>query len=114
MRCYNCKNEKWSAWEGPVKVGGISILGHGSKCSSCGELLFDDAEVERQERAAAATLVERGIRTAAAFRLVRKVAGFKAIEIAELLDVRPETVSRWERGEIDIPRAAAFALGELY
>jgi transcriptional regulator with XRE-family HTH domain len=42
------------------------------------------------------------------------ISGCKATEIAELLDVRPETVSRWERGEVDIPRAAAFALGELY
>jgi transcriptional regulator with XRE-family HTH domain len=45
---------------------------------------------------------------------VRKAAGFRAVEIAALFNVRPETVSRWERGESEIPRTAAFALGQLY
>jgi DNA-binding transcriptional regulator YiaG len=31
-----------------------------------------------------------------------------------LFGVRPETVSRWEHGESEIPRTAAFALGQLY
>jgi len=71
-------------------------------------------EVQRQEREIATGLVARGVRTAAEFRFVRKMAGFRANEIAELLGVRPETVSRWERGEAEIPRSATFALGELF
>jgi hypothetical protein len=31
-----------------------------------------------------------------------------------MLEVRPETVSRWERDEVAIPRSAAFVLGESY
>jgi DNA-binding transcriptional regulator YiaG len=80
----------------------------------CGEILFDGDELDRQEREVAAALIARGIRTGKQFKLVRKVAGFRANEIADMFGVRPETISRWERGEIDVPRTAAYALGELY
>lgn len=45
---------------------------------------------------------------------MRKAAGFRAVEVADLFGVRPETISRWEHGEAEIPRTAAFALAELY
>jgi transcriptional regulator with XRE-family HTH domain len=38
----------------------------------------------------------------------------KAVDVAELFGVRPETVWRWEHGETEIPRTAAYALGQLY
>ena len=69
--------------------------------------------MKRQEVSAAHALVTRGIRTGVEFKFVRKVVGLRATEVAEMLDVRPETMSRWERGELDLPRLAAFALGEL-
>jgi len=115
MRCPTCKKENtFRSWSGTITLSGVEIPTSGRRCSSCGEQLFDFEEVGRQERALAAAFVERGIRKGAEFALVRKVAGFKAVEIAELFGVRPETVSRWERGESEIPRTAAFALGELY
>ena len=115
MRCPNCRKQNtMSSWEGSLTRMGVQILARGEKCSSCGEMLFDDSEVERQEKLLAAGLVERGIRKGAEFKLVRKVAGFKAVEIAAMLDVRPETLSRWESGDQEIPRLAAFALGELF
>lgn len=85
----------------------MEIQTSGQQCSACGEQLFDYEEVGRQERALAAALVERGIRKGSEFALVRKVAGFKAVEVAELFGVRPETISRWEHGEAEIPRTAA-------
>lgn len=115
MRCPSCKkSDTMRPWEGARKMMGVDVFTRGARCSSCGETLFDDASVERQEIDAATALVARGIRTAAEFRFVRKVAGLLANDLAELLGVRPETVSRWERGEGEIPRAAAFALGELF
>ncbi|HEX3479719.1 MAG TPA: type II toxin-antitoxin system MqsA family antitoxin [Kofleriaceae bacterium] len=92
----------------------IKLSARGRRCSACGETLYDHEEVGRQEQELAAALVERGVRTGQEFALVRKVAGFRAVEIAELFGVRPETVSRWEHGEGEIPRTAAFALGQLY
>jgi putative zinc finger/helix-turn-helix YgiT family protein len=101
-------------WEGSVRILGVDIHARGKRCRSCSETLFDEAEVERQERAVADAIVERGIRTGPEFKLVRKLAGFRANEVAEMFGVRPETVSRWERDEVELPRTAAYALGELY
>ncbi|MCX5744646.1 MAG: helix-turn-helix domain-containing protein [Proteobacteria bacterium] len=56
----------------------------------------------------------RGVRSGVEFKFLRKLAGLQANEVAALFGVRPETVSRWERGTIEFPRTAAFALGELY
>ncbi|HEX5063213.1 MAG TPA: helix-turn-helix domain-containing protein [Kofleriaceae bacterium] len=115
MRCPNCKSvDSFRPWEGTMKLRGVEFLARGEKCRECGEIVFDSSEVRRQERVVAAGLVERGIRTGRDFQYVRKVAGLKATELAELLDVRPETVSRWERDEVDIPRPIAFTLGELF
>lgn len=97
-----------------MKVMGVEVLARGLRCSSCGETLFDVKEVERQELEAATLLVARGVRTGPEFKFIRKLAGLRANELAEMLDVRPETVSRWERGEVEIPRAVAYALGEYY
>jgi DNA-binding transcriptional regulator YiaG len=97
-----------------MKLRGVEFMARGEKCRECDEILFDSGEVRRQERVIAAALVERGIKSARDFQFVRKVAGLKANELAELLDVRPETVSRWERGEGEIPRSAIFTLSELF
>lgn len=115
MRCPTCKKtDTMRPWEGPITLMGVHIVTRADLCASCGEMLFDDAEVGRQEQLIASALVTRGIRKGNEFKLVRTLAGFKATEVAELLGVRPETVSRWERGEIELPRLAAFAVGELY
>ncbi len=76
--------------------------------------MFDFDEMGRQEQALAAALVERGIRAGNEFALVRKAAGLKSVEVAELFGVRPETVSRWEHGDGEIPRTAAFALAQFF
>lgn len=114
MQCPSCKKDTMRPWTGMITRMGLEIEAAGRRCGSCGETIFEGDEVQRQEREIAAVLVARGVRTAAEFKFVRKVAGFRANEIAELLGVRPETVSRWERGEAEVPRSAAFALGELF
>jgi putative zinc finger/helix-turn-helix YgiT family protein len=115
LRCPNCKKTNTlRLWEAPIAVMGVDVLAHGLRCSACGETLFDAKEVERQELEAAHLLVARGIRTGVEFKFIRKLAGLRANELAEMLDVRPETVSRWERGEVEIPRAVAYALGEYH
>jgi putative zinc finger/helix-turn-helix YgiT family protein len=114
MQCPTCKKDMLRPWKGMITRMGVELEAAGRQCGSCGEAIFEGDEVQRQEREIAAALVARGVRTAVEFKFVRKMAGFRANEIAELLGVRPETVSRWERGEAEIPRSAAFALGELF
>ena len=114
MQRPTCKKEAMRPWKGKITSMGVELAVAGQRCPSCDETVFDGEEVEQQEREIATAIVARGVRTAEEFKFMRKVADFRANEIAELLDVRPETVSRWERAEAEIPRSAAFALGELY
>jgi putative zinc finger/helix-turn-helix YgiT family protein len=115
MRCPTCKKEDTvHPWEGMTTVMGFEVEGRGQRCASCGELLIELTERARQERLAGAQLVARGIRSGVEFKLVRKLAGLRANEVAEMFGVRKETVSRWERGEVEIPRTAAYALGALF
>lgn len=114
MKCPTCKKDTLRAWEGPITRLGVEIVARGQRCLSCGEELFDYDELDRQDALIADALVTRGIRTGEQFVFVRKSAGLKAVEVAELFDVRPETVWRWEHDETEIPRIAAFALAELY
>lgn len=65
------------------------------------------AELGHFELAVAEKLAGLGIRTGEAFKFMRKALGLRAVDLAELLDVAAETVSRWETGE---PEARAFAL----
>jgi putative zinc finger/helix-turn-helix YgiT family protein len=115
MRCPECHKEtKRRPWKGEVTLMGVAVQARGDQCPACEGLLFDASELERVDRVAAAAVVRRGVQTSKEFRFVRKTAGLRAVDVADLLGVRPETVSRWERGEVEIPRAIAFVLGELF
>jgi putative zinc finger/helix-turn-helix YgiT family protein len=114
MNCPTCKKNALGAWEGPITRLGVEVLAHGRRCSSCGEELYDYEELGRQDALIADALVARGVRTGTEFVFVRKSADLKAVDVAELFGIRPETVWRWEHGETEIPRTAAYALGQLY
>ena len=114
MKCPSCKQDTLSAWKGRITRMGVEIDAIGQRCSSCGEELYSYEEIGRQDALIADALVERGVRTGAEFVFVRKSADLKAVEVAEMFGVRPETVWRWEHGETEIPRTAAYALGQLY
>jgi transcriptional regulator with XRE-family HTH domain len=44
---------------------------------------------------------------------MRKALGLRATDLAELLDVTPETVSRWETDRVPLDRGALATLGAL-
>ncbi|HET7504269.1 MAG TPA: type II TA system antitoxin MqsA family protein, partial [Kofleriaceae bacterium] len=114
MKCPSCeKPGTLRAWDGRIERHGVEIAARGKRCRACDEMLFDLAEMKRQERIIAKELAARGVRTGGEFKLVRKVAGLRAVDVAAMLDVTPETVSRWERGTVTIPRAAAYVLSDL-
>ena len=114
MKCPSCKKNTLRVWEGPITRMGVTLVARGQRCTSCGEDLFDYDEMTRQDAVIAEELVARGIRTGAEFVFVRKSANLKAVEVAKLFGVRPETVWRWEHDETDIPWTAAYSLGQLY
>ncbi len=82
-------------------------------CSSCGEVFYAAETVEKFELAIAQTLAERGMVSGPAFQFMRRTLGLRAVDLAELLDVAPETISRWEAGARDVDRAAWTALAGL-
>jgi hypothetical protein len=113
--CPTCRRTgTFRPWHGTITLRGFEIPTSGIKCRACGEEIYTGDEVARGERLLAAAIVARGIRDGSDFKWVRKIAGYSAVEIAAMFDVRPETVSRWERGEVEVPRIAAYALGELF
>jgi putative zinc finger/helix-turn-helix YgiT family protein len=82
-------------------------------CESCGETFFSDDAVTAFDLAVAAKLAGAGIVTADALKFMRKVTGLNGKEFAELLEVRPETVSRWEQDKRPIDRATYAIIRQL-
>jgi putative zinc finger/helix-turn-helix YgiT family protein len=82
-------------------------------CGDCNEAIFTSATVEAFERARARALASEGASDGAALRWVRKAAGLTGVELARLLGVAPETVSRWEHDVQPPDRAAVALIGAL-
>jgi len=83
------------------------------ECAKCGEVYVDDQALEKVELAIGAELGKLGRLTGEAFKFMRKSIGLRGIDLAELLDVTGETVSRWERDVVPIDHAAFAVLGTL-
>lgn len=113
MKCPLCK-AGCRTFNGPIDVDGVEVVVQGIRCTKCNELIFDAAQVGQMERRRADAIVQRGIRTGVEFKFVRKVAELTAVELAGLLDVNAKTISRWETGDVELPRIAAFILGEPF
>jgi putative zinc finger/helix-turn-helix YgiT family protein len=82
-------------------------------CTSCGEGYIPGPAIEAFENAVTRALVDAGASDGAAVRWLRKAAGLSAVALGTLLDVRPETVSRWENDANPVPRMAVYTLGTL-
>ena len=82
----------------------------GRKCTACGEASFKGTCLARFEGAVATSLASSGETSGAAFRWMRKALDLRAIDVAALLGVAPETSSRWETGRVAIDRSALALL----
>jgi putative zinc finger/helix-turn-helix YgiT family protein len=91
----------------PVKVPGAIL----PVCGKCGEVEMTlDELAGYQQRAAAIVLREAKPIDGAVIRYARKALGLKQTKLAELLAVRNETISRWEKDREEMPRTAQLAL----
>jgi DNA-binding transcriptional regulator YiaG len=79
-------------------------------CDACGEELVADETMRRFELSVAARLAHIGEASGEALRYMRKALGLRAVDLAELLALRPETISRWENGRATVDRGAFAAL----
>lgn len=117
MKCTECGNSNLEATlkDTEIRVGGHMVSGRVKAlvCSSCGEAFFDGPDLERLDLEVANELVRTGNVSGDAFRFVRKAIGMGAAELADLLGVAAETVSRWEKGHRDVDRLGWIVLAAL-
>jgi len=116
-RCYNCKSTdlRQSQHEDRLDVGGhrFTRVLPATRCAKCGEETIPGPAMGAFELDAAAELARHGEMSAETFAFMRRALGLKAVELAELLDVAHETVSRWERAHLAVERRAAALLAAM-
>lgn len=108
-RCTTCEKGRLERvdQEQSLTVGGRTFAGtaRGERCQECGATFVDGAEVEAFEEGAAYELAKDGPVSGETLRFLRTAGlGMRSGELARLLDVEPETLSRWENGKIAMPR----------
>ena len=116
-RCYNCEGGRLikAKVEERVKVGRRTFVSTLPviRCSTCGEETFAGPDLQALELRIAGELARHGEVAAEAFSFMRRVLGVRAMDLAEYLDVTPETVSRWEHDKQPIDRGAAALLSAM-
>lgn len=116
-RCLKCKQEQLhdTQVEESIEVGEHTFTARipVTQCGNCGELYFQADILARFELTVATLLAKTGVASCEAIRFMRKAIQMRAAELADLLDVTPETVSRWETGKLPVERRALALLGSL-
>ncbi|MBI5543085.1 MAG: helix-turn-helix domain-containing protein [Deltaproteobacteria bacterium] len=116
-RCVECRSRELVAAEVEerLEVAGKTFTATipTTKCAKCGATYLSHDAVGVLELGAAGELARHGEVSAEAFSFMRRALGVRAVELAELLDVTPETVSRWEHGRQPIDRGAAALLSSM-
>lgn len=117
-RCPHCQSAgRWveKVLEASREVSGHRFVGNlpAKECSACSHAQFDVESERRFALAVARILADSGLATGEAFRFMRKAIGMRATELAELLDLAPETISRWETEKRAVDRGALALMGNL-
>jgi DNA-binding transcriptional regulator YiaG len=116
-RCVQCGGTdlKVARVRRTVTVGARTLarMIRAKRCAACREVYFADRDLEAFELAIAAGLATKGPVDGEAFRFMRKAISLPAMELAGLLGVTPETVSRWEHGKLPVSRASFALLGAM-
>jgi hypothetical protein len=82
-------------------------------CRLCGSVFLENASLQRAEMEIACDLARHGPVSGEAFRYLRKALGLRAIVVADLFGVTPETISRWENGQRTMDKVTWLTLGSL-
>lgn len=78
-----------------------------------GQQVVDSAVTDQIQAMIAGEFARHGICSGATFKSMRKALRLKSIDVADLLGVTPETVSRWESGVLPMSRPAWIAVAAL-
>lgn len=83
------------------------------ECSECGSVEYPGDALARVELSVAREIFNKGLREGRSVRFARKALGMRASDLADVLDVTPETVSRWENDRIPVDLSVWAAIGSL-
>lgn len=82
-------------------------------CKRCHAVFLPAEGVARIDLVVASELAMRASPSGEAFRFIRRALGLKAMDLALLLRVTPETISRWENDQRPIDANAWITVGSL-
>lgn len=103
MKCPSCGASALKRAKVPtaITVAGSEFVSElpGRRCAKCHVATVEGAAGARYELLVAAELVKRGLRGGDTFRFIRKALGMRAADLARVMNVAPETVSRWETAQ---------------
>ena len=112
MKCFECGADMCAdSVEHTLTISGVKVHGRlpAMVCPECNENSVEGKDVAAFELKAAHVLAQHAVRSPEVFKFMRKALGMRAVDVCELLDADPATVSRWERGHLEVPMHA-FAL----
>ena len=121
-RCPTCKKAKLT--EGttalertfPARGGKVRAVVEGVPamvCRACGEAVVMSEDLARAELIAANRLIDAGARSGALLSWTRRSLGLLAADLAALLGITAETVSRWENDRVEPEPAVWNAVADL-
>jgi hypothetical protein len=117
MKCTDCGGAEFRAAKKKDKlvVGERTYSGEvdASKCVKCGTMFVPASALVAFERSVGAHIAEHGPIAGAELAFLRTLLTVRATELAELLSVRAEHVSRWENDRVPIDRNAWMVVGDL-
>lgn len=116
-RCTNCGSAKLPVVDYPLKakLGGVAFEAsvRAQQCQNCGEAFLSGQVLKSFEISAALELARAGVTVPEGLQFMRKVVGLRAIELAELLELTPEHVSRMENGRASADRRTVALLAAM-
>ena len=83
------------------------------QCAKCGEGYLAGPDLQAAALRVAQRVIEAGMVSGGSFRFLRHALRLQGAGIAKLLEVTPETISRWETGKYEVDRFAWVLLAEM-
>jgi len=117
MKCIQCGNEQFvKAIEREQRtVGGREFSAglRADKCTRCGDTFVKGEALADFEKLVAFRLAQEGPASGESFKFLRKAIAQKAADLAALLGIAPETISRWENDQRPVDLAAWATLAAI-
>lgn len=111
--CSRCQKDRVAAisLDDNLEVCGHTFTAQlpAERCGACGQVVIQGADVRKFEQRIAVEIAKAGLRTAEAFKFLRRASELSTDALASLLDVSPDCIGYWESGEWPVdPRASSM------